>query len=106
MKKSATQPWESHLVHVPGIMALKADDSVFACKSITTFSPKAYCLGYLSLKEDAISGDPRVAVELEQDLVDAGACAALARAATPRPRWFLGQTLQKGRLLQGGPRSR
>merc|ERR1719321_1983189 len=39
MKKWASQPWETHLVHVPGLAPLEADEAVFVQKVIVNFCP-------------------------------------------------------------------
>jgi len=91
MKKWASQPWQSHLVHVPGLMPLKAEGSVFASKFIATFCPEAMSpsamtvqentLGYFLLMDHAICGDPTKGDFVAEDSIDPGACAAAVRAA-------------------------
>jgi len=94
MKRWASQPWESHLVHVPGLMPLKADGGVFAQKFIATFCPEAMSpsatateeksLGYFLLKESAICGDVTIGVRLTcpgNGECDVGECAALVRGS-------------------------
>jgi hypothetical protein len=90
MKHWASQPWQSHLVHVPGLMPLKADGEVFAQKFIATFCPEAMSpsatvaeekvLGYFLLKEHAICGDVTVGTRLSSTERSVGDCAALVRA--------------------------
>jgi hypothetical protein len=90
MKRWASQPWESHLVHVPGLMPLKADPEVFAQQFIATFCPEAMSpsatlaeekvLGYFLLKEHAICGDVTVGTRLSSTEKSVGDCAALVRA--------------------------
>merc|ERR1719213_953733 len=41
MQKWASSPWETHLVHIPGLLALKADEAVFAQKALVKFCPEA-----------------------------------------------------------------
>jgi hypothetical protein len=89
MKHWASQPWQSHLVHVPGLMPLKADGEVFAQKFIATFCPEAMSpsatvaeendLGYFLLKEHAICGDVTVGTRLSTNIRSVGDCAALVR---------------------------
>jgi len=91
MKKWASHPWQSHLVHVPGLMPLKAEGSVFASKFIATFCPQAMSpsatlseentLGYFLLMESAICGDETKGDRIGTDSIDLGGCAALVRAA-------------------------
>lgn len=105
MKKWATQPWQSHFVHVPGLMPLKADGNVFASKFIATFCPKAMSpsattteeksLGYFLLKVNAICGDVTVGAHLAEKASTVGECAALVRA-TGAKAFSYGQWYKKG----------
>lgn len=106
MKKWASQPWQSHLVHVPGLMPLKADGSVFASKFIATFCPEAMSpsatsheeesLGYFLLKESAICGDVSVGTHLSKKGGNTvGECAAAVRA-TGEKAFSYGQWYKKG----------
>merc|ERR1719359_2223516 len=45
MKKWASQPWETNLVHVPGLEVLEADAAVFAQKAMVKFCPNAISPG-------------------------------------------------------------
>jgi len=105
MKKWASQPWQSHLVHVPGLMPLKADPSVFASKFIATFCPEAMSpsatsteeksLGYFLLKESAICGDVSIGTHLADQANTVGDCAAVVRA-TGAKAFSYGQWYKKG----------
>jgi uncharacterized protein YegL len=105
MKKWASQPWQSHLVHVPGLMPLKADGSVFASKFIATFCPEAMSpsatmkeeddLGYFLLKESAICGDVSVGTHLADKADTVGDCAAVVRR-TGEKAFSYGQWYKKG----------
>lgn len=52
MKSFASQPWETHLVRIPGVGALKADVDVFVEKCIATFCPKAMSPSMLAELEE------------------------------------------------------
>jgi len=105
MKRWASEPWQSHLVHVPGLDALKSAGSIFASKFIATFCPEAMSpsatvikeksLGYFLLKESAICGDPSIGSSMgtvkctEQDekgCIDE--CARRVREAQGNPKAF------------------
>jgi len=91
MKHWASQPWQSHFVHVPGVYALKGSTSAFADRFIATFCPEAFNpearmveekeLGFFLLKEHAICGDPTMGNRLSTNLRNVGECAALVRLA-------------------------
>merc|ERR1712167_154445 len=42
MKKWASAPWETNLLHVPGMASMEADAGVWAQKALTMFCPAAY----------------------------------------------------------------
>merc|ERR1739848_54708 len=42
MKTWASIPWETNLLHVPGLASLEADESVWTQKALTLFCPNAY----------------------------------------------------------------
>jgi uncharacterized protein YegL len=91
MKHWASQPWESHYVHVPGLYALKGSTNAFADRFIATFCPEAFNpdarvaeekeVGFFLLKEHAICGDPTQGNRLSTNLKNVGECAALVRSA-------------------------
>merc|ERR1719331_3140718 len=41
MKKWASRPWATNLVHVPGLAPLKADEGVFAQRMLVKFCPQS-----------------------------------------------------------------
>merc|ERR1719420_702285 len=110
MKRWASEPWESHLVHVPGLMPLKADGSVFASKFIATFCPEAMSpsatateektVGYFLLKEHAICGDPTAGSRISTSMQIVGECAAAVRGAKcndkPCEAFSYGEWYRKG----------
>merc|ERR1719450_1630822 len=67
MKKWASRPWMTNLVHVPGLDALAADPGVFAQMMIVKFCPEAisssqmfteeHAVGYLLVREQGLCGD-------------------------------------------------
>lgn len=86
-KKWASQPWETNLLHVPGLMPLKADMDVFAQKTIAKFCPNARSPSasseeedfqhYFLLKENGRCGDQGKL--LSEKVVTVEECATLAR---------------------------
>jgi len=89
MKKWASQPWQTHLVHIPGIVPLEADPMLFAGLLVATFCPNSMSpsaekvseeeVGYFLLRENGRCG---VRGQLLGDEVDSiGDCAVLARKA-------------------------
>merc|ERR1719161_2948064 len=67
MKKWASSPWATHLVHIPGLLALKADEAVFAQKALVKFCPEALSpsstmqteatTGYMLIRENGSCGE-------------------------------------------------
>merc|ERR1719207_361241 len=54
MKKWASKPWETNLVHVPGLDALAADPGLFAQKALVKFCPEAISLESSMAEETAV----------------------------------------------------
>merc|ERR1719198_1274360 len=89
MKEWASKPWETHLVHVPGVEALKADEEVFAQKMLVQFCPESVSLsamhfeevevGYMLIRENGHCGTREEL--LSTDTGGAADCAALAEGA-------------------------
>merc|ERR550514_1198045 len=89
MKKWASSPWATHLVHIPGLLALKADEDVFAQKALVKFCPEALSpsstmqeeatTGYMLIRENGSCGTRGQL--LGQDVAGAADCAALAEGA-------------------------
>jgi len=89
MKKWASSPWETNLVHIPGLLALKADEPVFAQKALVKFCPEAFSpsammteeksMGYMLIREEGTCGDRGPL--LGKDVLGAADCAALAEGA-------------------------
>jgi uncharacterized protein YegL len=92
MRHWASQPWESHYVHVPGVYALKGSTNAFMQRFLATFCPQAFDpnakmveekeLGFFLLKTHSICGDPTLGNRLSTNLRNVGECAAMVRLAT------------------------
>jgi len=53
MKNWASMPWETNLLHVPGISPLEADLSVWSQKALTLFCPMSMSPQLMDVKEEA-----------------------------------------------------
>merc|ERR1719238_2340748 len=51
MKKWASVPWETNLIHVPSLAAMEADEGVFSQKALTMFCPMAVSQELMAVKE-------------------------------------------------------
>jgi len=88
MKKWASSPWETNLVHVPGLAPLKADSALFAQEMVVKFCPEAMSpssmmveeqeMGYMLVAENAHCGT-RGKLLTDQKGLQAADCAALAQ---------------------------
>jgi len=86
MQEWASQPWETHLVHIPGLEALKADEAIFAQKAIVKFCPEAFSpsatmaeeesMGFMLIRENGSCGERGEL--LSSEVTGAEDCAALA----------------------------
>merc|ERR1719450_751623 len=109
MKEWASQPWETHLVHVPGIEALQADTEVFAQRMLVQFCPEAMSpsammfeeveIGYMLVRENGHCGT-RGAL-LSKDVSGVEDCAALAAGAGVTA-FSLGVRYARGRCFAEG----
>jgi len=89
MAKWASQPWETNLLHVPGLEALRADESVWVQKAVVMFCPMSLSptatveqeqiQGYMMVKESGYCGERGEL--LSKDIQDAAGCAYLAQGA-------------------------
>merc|ERR1719399_1940535 len=52
MKKWASSPWETNLVHVPGLAPLKADSALFQQKMVVKFCPEAMSPSAMQVEEE------------------------------------------------------
>jgi len=109
MKEWASEPWATHLVHIPGLLPLEADEDVFAQKIIVKFCPEAMSpsamfveeveVGYLLVHENAECG-PKGEL-LSMDAQFAADCAALATGAGAKA-FSLGIKYARGRCYAMG----
>merc|ERR1719386_70119 len=53
MKNYASAPWETNLLHVPGLSPLEADQGVWSQKALTLFCPMAMSPSLLTTKEES-----------------------------------------------------
>merc|ERR1719450_1497884 len=109
MKQWASAPWQTHLVHVPGLEPLKADEEVFAQKMLVQFCPEAISpsamifeeveIGYMLVREEGHCGT-RGAM-LSNEVTGAADCAALAAGAGVTA-FSLGVKYARGRCYAEG----
>ena len=86
MKKWASQPWETNLVHVNGMTALEADNGLWVQKALTLLCRRANSLqlggvkdmsaGHMHFKGQGFCGGRGSLLSTEED--DAEACAFIA----------------------------
>merc|ERR1719392_422676 len=103
MKKWASKPWETNLVHVPGLAPLKADSALFRQKMIVKFCPEAMSpsgmkveeeeMGYMLIAENNHCGERGQELGKAQGAAD---CAALAQGAGVKA-FSLGTHYARGR---------
>merc|ERR1719388_317662 len=89
MKKWASTPWPTNLVHVPGLDALSADPGVFAQKCLVMFCPEAISPsntvaeetteGFMLIRENGLCG--KRGPMLSKKVMGAEECAALTTGA-------------------------
>lgn len=89
MKHWASAPWETNLIHVPGLIMLEADMDLWAERALTKFCPEAYSpsfaaheekqLGYAHVKDSAWCGGRGYILSTTAN--SAESCAALAQGA-------------------------
>jgi hypothetical protein len=89
MKLWASAPWETNLLHVPGLSPLEADIGVWSQKALTLFCPMAMSPqllevkeeagGFLHVKDGGYCGERGALLSTEAN--DAEACAFLAQGA-------------------------
>ena len=92
----ASQPWESNVIHVPGLVQLSADADMWAQKSISMFCPMALSPQQMTVTETT-AGYMLVADEntcgqrgslLSNMVNDAAQCAYLAQGAGLKAFWL------------------
>lgn len=92
MRAWASSPWETNLIHIPGLSALQADTGLWAQKALTMFCPLSFSPslmsvretsgGFMHVKDHGYCGDDLTPeLLLSTDANDAQSCAALALGA-------------------------
>jgi len=110
MKQWASQPWETNLIHVQGLVMLEADPDLWAVKALTKFCPQSYSpstayheettYGYIHVKDSGWCGDKKKENILSKDIASAEACAALAGGAG-KTSFMLGAFFRRGWCIGG-----
>merc|ERR1719310_376478 len=54
MKKWASSPWPTHIVHIPGLQPLAADEGIFVHKVLVKFCPEAISPSAMAAEEEAV----------------------------------------------------
>jgi len=108
MKKWASAPWETNLLHVPGLAPLEADQGLWSQKALTLFCPMAISPslmasqetagGFMRVKHAGICGERGELLATE--VADAAACAALAQASGAQS-FILGIWFRRGYCYGG-----
>jgi len=103
MRMWASQPWETNLIHVQGLLLLEADKELWAEKALTKFCPQAYSpsnayheettYGYAHVKDSGWCGEKGDVLSKEID--NAEQCAALA-AGAGKQSFLLGAFFRRG----------
>lgn len=108
MKSWASQPWETNLLHVPGLAPLEADIGMWAQKALTLFCPQAMSPELLDVKESS-GGFMHVrdggycgarGELLSTEVADAEGCAYLAQGAGAQA-FLLGTWFRNGYCYKG-----
>jgi len=111
MRKWASSPWETNLLHIPGLSALQADQGLWAQKALTMFCPLSFSPslmsvresngGFMHVKDQGYCGDLPTSDHLLSDSVNgADACAALAQGAGAQS-FILGSYFRQGYCYGG-----
>jgi hypothetical protein len=110
MKMWASQPWETNLIHVPGLVMLDADSDMWAEKALTKFCPMSYSpsnaeyeetvYGYAHVKDSGWCGEKKKENILSKTATNAQACAALAVGAS-KSSFLLGTFFRRGWCIGG-----
>merc|ERR1719162_1107353 len=103
MQKWASAPWETNLIHVPGMDALSADATVWAQKATVMFCPMSFSptgmeekeqvQGFMLVKESGYCGERGEL--LSKDVSDAETCSYLAQGAGAQA-FLLGAWFRRG----------
>jgi len=108
MKEWASIPWETNLLHVPGLAPLDADRGVWAQKALTLFCPMAMSPqltttketagGFMHVRDGGYCGERGELLSTEVSGADA--CAALAQGAGAQT-FLLGIWFRRGYCYAG-----
>jgi len=108
MKKWASAPWETNLLHVPGLAVVEADEGLWAQKALTLFCPAAMSPslltvketsgGFMHVKDGGYCGGRGSLLSTEAN--DAAACANLAAGAGAQS-FLLGIWFRRGYCYAG-----
>jgi uncharacterized protein YegL len=108
MKAWASEPWDTNLIHVPGLALLEADQNVFAQKALTMFCPMSFSpsvkgvqevsQGFMHIKDGGFCGGRGRL--LSRDVSGDAQCAYLAQGANAQS-FFLGTWFRNGWCYAG-----
>jgi hypothetical protein len=108
IKQWASAPWETNMLHVPGLAPLEADQGVWSQKALTLFCPMAISPslmatqetagGFMRVKHAGICGERGELLSTE--VGDAAACSALAQGANVQS-FILGIWFRRGYCYAG-----
>jgi len=110
MRKWASQPWETNLIHVQGLDLLDADIELWGEKALTKFCPKSFSpatdswemdtYGYQHVADGRYCGEYKKANLLSKTAGDVDVCAALAQGAGAAT-FLLGNKYRRGWCVAG-----
>merc|ERR1719198_1330000 len=108
IKAYASAPWETNMLHVPGLAPLEADQGLWSQKALTLFCPLAISPslmttqetagGFMRVKHAGICGERGELLSTE--VGDAAACSALAQSAGAQS-FILGIWFRRGYCYTG-----
>jgi len=108
MKKWASSPWETNLLHVPGLAPLDADQGVWSQKALTLFCPMSMSPsltttvedsgGFMHVRDGGYCGERGDLLSTEVN--DAASCAALTEGAGAQS-FLLGIWFRRGYCYTG-----
>jgi len=108
IKKWASSPWETNMLHVPGLAPLEADQGLWSEKALVLFCPMAISPslmqsqetagGFMRVKHAGLCGDKGDLLSTE--VANPAACAALAQGAGAQS-FVLGIWFRRGYCYQG-----
>merc|ERR1719181_1491276 len=108
IKEYASSPWETNMLHVPGLAPLEADQGLWSQKALTLFCPMAVSPslmttqetagGFMRVKRTGMCGEKGELLSTE--VGDAAACSALAQSAGAQS-FILGIWFRRGYCYMG-----